>query len=266
MAEPTPAPGGPDEPDEGEDLQAEINVGGPSAMADATAAAIRTAGGEAPPPEVVAAAQARAAEMLKEMASENDAAGFKDLQNLTLSMGLPATRAIFRQMVKAAGLRGEPKAAALQAITDLSPVTEVGCMRVEFHDRTTGAPGVAYLVLDQCPRGHDLGAQIDKLKGRVAPEKWPEAVKHLSMLVHLGRSVYARLAQANEGLIRQIFGIPASESCTKYLTLKVDRENTTLFVDAGWANRVGIYVRLEAEVEAELAAPKKDPRSKKGAK
>src|SRR5207253_10814463 len=87
--------------------QTEINLGR-AAMSDAVGAAVRViAEGGGPPPDAdtLAAAQARARQMLGEL-SADDAGGLRDMQNLTLSIGLPATRAIFRQMVKASAPRG----------------------------------------------------------------------------------------------------------------------------------------------------------------
>lgn len=96
------------------DPQVEFNVGAAArgdAMDDAVDAALASAmapGLSPPSSEVIAAARARATDILREMPSE-DGEGLKDLQNLTLSMGLPATRATFQFMIKAANLRGEAK-------------------------------------------------------------------------------------------------------------------------------------------------------------
>jgi hypothetical protein len=153
-------------------------------------------------------------------------------------------------MIEASGIRGAEKKKALRAVAALSPVTEIGCMQVDFFNRASGSSDVAYLVLDRCPPGHDLGAQLDKLKRVVSEEKWPEVIRSLSMLVNIGRAVYAQTARDNIDLIRQIWGFAAEDLCTKYLDMQVDKSNTTLFLDAGWPGRVGIFVRTGAEVRA----------------
>lgn len=245
MSHTTPDPDTPAE-------QMEFNLGEPSAMNDAVDAAIRatTSPGETPPSaETISAARARAAQMLEEM-SQEDAEGLRDLQNLTLSMGLPATRALFRQMVVASGIRGADKEAAKREITEFSPVTEVGCMKVDFHDRTTNRGSVAYLLLDACPKAHDLGTQLDKLRSRCAEAKWPEVLRHLSMLIQIGRSVYAQVAKRHAALLGKLVGDRRAE----YSEVKVDRENTTLYLNSEWPNRVGIYVKLDEEVQAEIRA------------
>jgi hypothetical protein len=238
-----------DEDAAGADDAGEDVVGaGEDAMDVATRAAIRTAGGEAPSAEVVADARARASEMLTTMSSD-DEAGLKDLQNLTLSMGLPSTRSMFQFMIENSKLRGVAKKDAIQAVADFSPVSESGCMKVDFFNQARGAPDIAYLVLHKCPRDHDLEAQLNKLKPHVLAEKWAEVTRSLSMLIYIGRSVYGQIARANLGLIRDIHGAAADDPCTDYLDLKVDVENTTLYLDASWPSRIGIYIRLGAEVE-----------------
>ena len=234
----------------------ELGAGVPAMDAAVGAAVLMTAGSgqEAPSAETVTAARARAAEMLRGMASGDAAeSGLKDLQNLTMSMGLPAARATFQYMIKAAGLRGAAKTDAMRAVAGLSPVTEVGCMKVDFFNRTTGAPSIAYLVLDKCPRLHDLGAQLAKLKVHTSDDKWPEVIRSISVLLHIGRSVYAQTAREHLDLIRQIHGSAASDPCTEYLDLQVDRNNTTLYLKKDWPGRIGIFVRLDADVRAELA-------------
>jgi hypothetical protein len=235
--------------------QMEYNTGGGGAEG-AMDASTGLSDQDAPPAEVIAAARARAGEMLRGMTAE-DEAGMKDLHNLTLSIGLPATRATFQFMVAAAGLRGAAKKSAMRAIAGLSPVTEIGCMKVDYFNRATGAPDTAYLVLDRCPRDHDLGAQLDKLKVLVPDEKWPEVIQSLSMMLHIGRSVYSHTSREQIGLIRTIRGAEASDPCAEYLDLKVDRANTTLYLEADWPERVGIHVQLGAEVATKVAAKAK---------
>lgn len=205
--------------------------------------------GAAPPAGVVDDARERARQLLDEAGAE-DREGLRDMHNLTLSMGLPATRAMFRQMVRASGRRGAAKRAAAKEIADFSPVTELGCLKVDFYDLAGQRPDTAYLTLGECPKGHDLGAQLDKIKPRVAPEKWQEVLKHLSMLVFTGRNVYANTARQHLPLIRALFGLAPSDPCERYLDLQVDPANTTLYLDAGWPSRVGIFVSTEAEARA----------------
>ena len=240
-----------------DDAQIEFNLGGgavsamneAAAMDEAVAAAVRSStlpGQEAPSAETVMAARDKAQELLR-----NNMEGLKDLQNLTLSMGLPSTRAIFRDMIRGAGLRGIAKDDAMKAVVDFSPVTEVGCLKVDFHNRKTGKGDVAYLLLDQCPRTHNVGKQLDKLKPLVAEAKWPEVLQQLGSLIFMGRSVYGQVARKHLDLIRKIKGLPADDPCTAFLDLQVDMATSTLFVNPDSPNRVGIYIRLESEVKTE---------------
>jgi len=134
---------------------------------------------------------------------------------------------------------------AEREIAAFSPVTEVGCIQVDYFDRLTGRSAVARVLLDECPRDHDLGAEIPKLRPRVDDEKWVEVVKHISMLVHLGRSVYAQVAERSKPLIRRIYGRRADHACADEMKLGVDSRNTTLFVDPRWPVRIGIFIHAE---------------------
>ena len=217
-------------------------LGGLAAEAMQTAGAPVTA-------ESLGAVRAAAAAIV-DQASPHDIAGLKDYHKLTVAIGMRAVHVTFNAMVAAAraakgpGGMGGLEADAAREIAAMSPVTETGCMKVDFHNQVTGRPDVAYLVLDRCGRNHDLGAQLDPLRAAVAPDRWGEVVKHLSMLVFLGRTVYKRLAGEHVSLIRRLFGVE------KYPELIVDPANTTLYVDADWPDRVGIYVRYESDVGA----------------
>jgi hypothetical protein len=228
--------------------------GADGAMDNAINAAISSVsapGQEPPSNEIIAEARTRATDILQNL-SGGEREGLNDLQNLTLSMGLPAARATFQFMIAAANLRGAAKKDALCAVAEFSAVTEVGCIKVDFFNQTSGKHDIAYLVLDKCPRDHNLGVQLDNLKVHVSDDKWPEVIRSISMLIHIGRVVYGQVARNNLDLIRRIHGYTPDDPCTKYLDLLVDRENTTLFLEPSWPSRIGIFIRLNADVQAEL--------------
>ena len=132
----------------------------PAATAEATAPATA----EATAPEDEASLRARAEQFAQTLRRE-DVEGLKDIQNHMISMGLPATRALLRQFVEHSTAAGSPEQTrALKAVADLSPVTEVGCMRVDFHDRIANCGNTAYITLEECPRDHDLGAPLEFLR------------------------------------------------------------------------------------------------------
>jgi hypothetical protein len=180
--------------------------------------------------------------------SENDKKGLVDLQNLSLTMGLPAARATFSAMAGAAQLNGKKKTKIHNKIQNISPLTEVGCFKVDFRDKATGEARVLYMVLEECPPDHDLDAEFGKLKPHVTEEKWGEVCKHLSMLVYLARKTYEDVAKNNIELIREIFGLPSSDPCTEYLNYSVDLRNTTLFIKPDWPVRIGIFIRQDESV------------------
>jgi hypothetical protein len=209
----------------------------PAATAEATAPATA----EATAPEDEASLRARAEQFAQTLRRE-DVEGLKDIQNHMISMGLPATRALLRQFVEHSTAAGSPEQTrALKAVADLSPVTEVGCMRVDFHDRIANCGNTAYITLEECPRDHDLGAQLGKLQSRCAEAKWPEVLTHLSRLVFFGRSVYAQSARALQPELGAAF--------VRYPGVQVDAANTTLYLEEAWPRRAGIFVRLRDEIK-----------------
>lgn len=231
-------PDAPDAPDAPEPAA----PAGPAALPEPAAPA------EPAPAEVLARAQQVLAAM-----SDEEKAGIHDLENLVVSMGLPAVRAAFRDMVDAACAQGRlsaaDKAAARDEIRGFSAVTEVGCVQVDFHNCATGRPDRAYLLLAPCPRRHDFGRQIDKLKPLVAPGRWPELLRHLSVLFNTGRRVYAKVAREHLPLVRKLAGRAADDDCAALLDLQVDAANTTLYVEADWPRRAGLFVRLQSELD-----------------
>jgi hypothetical protein len=208
-------------------------------------------GGEqrGPTAEEIAAGRERAMRMLEGMKPEERkemAEGMKDLQNTMVASALPAVRTLFHHMLTASDLRGGAKARAAQKIAEFSPITEAVCLKIDFYDRLAGRARTAYMLLAQCPKEHNLGAQLEKVKTRIVPEKWPQILQHLSMLVFTARSLYAQIATHNQALLQEMVG----ERQKEYSTVKIDNANTTIYLNAGWPNRIGILVRLDDEVGA----------------
>lgn len=215
---------------------------GRAAMVAASEAAAAALGAEMSPGELEAAKE-RAARIVQ------DSGGMGDLRRLLYTMGLPAARALLKQLVAA---NGHPPGAAAELCRlseAISPVQETGCMQLDFFNRLTGAPDRAYLVLEECPRDHDLGAQLDRLRVHVADSRWPEIQKHLSAIVLLARSMYSQAAQENLPLLRRILKKGDADPCADWLTVRVDPANTTLYVADG-PRRVGIFVYFASEVPA----------------
>lgn len=197
-------------------------------------------------PGNTAEVEEKAKTMLDELgAGAEDAEGLRSLHNLTMAIGLPAARESFKAMVEANNLTGARRSAALREIAAISPITEVGCMQVDYFNMITATAGRAYLVLDVCPAKHDLGAELKKLRDVVDGEKWVEVVKHMSMMVYLGRTAYTQMAGEQRPLLRRIYGRADNDPCDDLMKLGIDSRNTTMFVDPRWPTRVGIFVRLQ---------------------
>lgn len=215
---------------------------GRKAMDDALLAATGALGVTASPEEL-ADARERAARIVQ------DSGGMKDLRHLLYTMGVPAARALLKQLVAANGHPRDEAAELCELSEAISPIREVGCMQLDFFNRLSGCPDKAYIVLEDCPRDHDLGAQLDRLRVHVADSRWPEIQKHLSAIVFYARSMYSQAAQENLPLLRRILKKGDSDPCTDWLSVRVDPANTTLFVADG-PRRVGIFVYFASEVSS----------------
>lgn len=184
------------------------------------------------------AVQERAREALKNM-SEEEKAGMRDFHLLTMSMGIPVVRIILKNLVMMK-VAPEAREEIIDRISKLFPqVNDHGCMKVDYFNTTDEAPATTYIMLDECPIDHNFDVQLDRLKCHVAPKKWPEIIQHISVLIQIGRSIYSQITRVESELLRQICG----EDYNDYLDLKIDRKNTTLYLNESWLVRIGIFIR-----------------------
>lgn len=212
------------------------------ALAAETAAA---AVPERPSATEIKTARAKAEQLV---ADQDSRAGMKDLQNLTQAIGLPAARVLLRQLLDAGDTKSTLRSNLLSLIQAISPITEPGCMKVDFFNMETKVADTVYLELDECDKTHDLDSQLNKLKPHVGPDKWPTILHHLSVLVGIGRSVFAAVAHTNEQLMRELHThLPEIHRKTDLRHLTVDRLNTTLYLIDTLPKRVGIFIRRKGD-------------------
>lgn len=217
----------------------------------------------------VEAARARAREIIDETrAAESKKApgggaagplaGMHEMHALSLSIGLPVPRILFGQMVEASTATAAQKKAWHRQLKGMSKVKETGCIQADFFDTGTQEKNTAYLVLEECGEDHDLGAQLGKIYSRIPPEKQGEIRRHLSVLIHLGRSAYGQMLKKMMPVLHKVGKkIPAQGGDKPFdpCVLGVDPANTTLFIMPPGTRRVGIFVRLADEIAAAAATP-----------
>jgi hypothetical protein len=205
----------------------------------------RRVGAGPPADEEFEEVRARARKVLEKMrAGAPPHPGMEDMRRLSMAIGLPAPRCLFGALIEAASAGPKRKEAWRRRLDESLPVRETGGIRVDFLDKARGKMATAYLVLDACRPDHDLTAELEKLYSRIPPGRQAEIRKHLSMLVCLGRSVHALLAQKLAGALDEI-GEKAPQVAVR--ELRVDPANTTLYIPGNARHRVGIHVRLVGE-------------------
>lgn len=173
--------------------------------------------------------------------------GARELQRLTLAVGLSAAQTLMGQLVLAAGVKGRALAKAEKVVAGVGDVADLACMRVVFRRAGEAAPTTAFFVLDACPPAHDLGRQLDRVRPHVSEEQWKQLTARLSEVVFVARAVYRDEAKKRENFIRGLFHVPPGRA-TPFLEPCVDPANTTLFLHPAWPERVGIFVRFEHEL------------------
>lgn len=181
--------------------------------------------------------------------------GMDEIHNFPLSIGLPAPRTLFGQMVEASTATATQKKAWHRQLEGMSEITEIGSIRVDFFDIGTQKKDTAYLVLGECEENHDLGAQLDKIFPRIPREKHDEIRRHLSILIHLGRWAYGQMMVKMMPVLDEIREkIPAQGDDKPFdpRILGVDPTNTTFYIMLPGTRRTGIFVRLADEIADEI--------------
>ena len=218
------------------------------ALTEAVGVATRVRGAEGAPPlsaAEVADARAKAQELLK------GADGMRDMRALTLSLGLPAARLCLKHLVEFGAAPDPVKRSLCASIDAVSEITEHGCQEVTFYNKAKGREDKAFLLLDECLAGHDLTAQLDRLAPHIAVARRPEINKHLTALVFLGRSAFAKVCEENRPLVADILSYLPAADRIDISKLYVDPRNTTLCIHPRTPKRVGIWVRFLDELPAE---------------
>ena len=186
-------------------------------------------------------------EEIKSKIPAEDMEGLQDLHNLTLSIGIPITKKNLHYLIDISQLEKAEKISAAAFVAALSPITEVGCMKIEHKSVTDTAVKTNYMLFDECAKDYELGKELDKIKNDIAADRWPEVLHHASMLVFYCRIVYSKLVRENLGQIQKWFRRDASDKCEDIIILKVDPTNTTLYCDllVDYPKRVGIRICAE---------------------
>lgn len=195
--------------------------------------------------ETARAAQARAQALVRQGAPSLE--GLRDMQLLAQAMGLPVPRILFAEMLEKSSASLGQKQKFRRELADMTPLTETGCVSVEFRGPGADLPQTAYLVLEKCPADHDLSAQLDPLYAKIPPSRQEEIRQNLSMLVYLGRSTFRQMLETKTRVLAEIARkLPPGFDPAD---LQVDPANTTLFLPPPCAARVGIFVRYEGDLD-----------------
>lgn len=149
-----------------------------------------------------------------------------------LAMGFPSARIMFHALAnKYCREYLGPR------IDEICHIQEVGCLNIDFFNKTENKKDNIFIFMKECNEKHDLDIQIDKLKPHIDEEKWKEVLKSLSAIILLTRSIYTSIYENNLDFIEELVG---KENVNKYNKLQVDNSNTTLYLP-DVDDRIGIF-------------------------
>lgn len=169
--------------------------------------------------------------------------GMLEQQALVAAAGYPAARALLRALAAHTRRRGSAELkTAYAAIDALFPGDSGGCIELPFSE--AGTPRIARLHLAPCRADHNLGAQLAPLQRHFDAPGWKAVLGALSHLVFLGRNVYQQVLEQRPDLVETV----GADSAGRYRVVRVDPQNTTLYLDPSWKERVGIFVAIDEAV------------------
>jgi hypothetical protein len=210
-------------------------------VADRVAARTAAEEGKELSPDELASVAEKAEKLVKRMENgdASELSGLEDFQKLGQAMGTAVPRVLTEHYIEHSGLgAAQQEVLKKQAAAVFSALPDGGA--IELKIREGGQNVTAYLLLDECPADHDLGAELDKLYSRIPASRHEEVKKHLSFLVFVGRQMYTKVIMDNESLYR-----PLSDRFKFDIRqLGIDPTNTTLFGGPEWPKRVGIFVKF----------------------
>ena len=187
---------------------------------------------------------AKAQEIINNTTKE-DIEGLKNLQNYSLSIGLPAVRGLFQIMIEESVLQDGDKQKMFHQVSNFSPITEVGCTEIQFYNTETKLISTAHILLDRCPHNYDFGVNLEKLKKCISLEGMEKINYNMSMMIQTARALYRKIAKDHINLICYINGLKNNDPCLEFLDTKVDFANTTLYLQKfPITDRIGIKIYI----------------------
>lgn len=169
--------------------------------------------------------------------------GAAHAQAVMMALGLPVPRILLADLVECCAAPAAAKREFREKVANLSEITETGSMCFEV--KTPAGPVKAFVALDECPDGHDLGAELDKIYRLVPEDKKPQVLEHVSAIVNAGRSVFGRVVVAHAKFVQDIVAtMPDGFEGAQRFRLQLDPSNTTFSLPPPCSKRVGVIVRV----------------------
>lgn len=177
--------------------------------------------------------------------SPEDLEKYQLYQKRVLSMGVPACRILMTALLNNAKTTDEDiKLRFFETIDKLTNIEQFGGISIEYFDNNINKNTYCYIIMNKCTKFHNLSEQLEKIQPYLDEVQWDQILKQISMVLYLCKNIYKLTIGT---CANQIFDLGFDINDVEELT--VDPENTTLYIDEEWEERVGIYIMREADLE-----------------
>jgi hypothetical protein len=179
--------------------------------------------------------------------SPEDIEKYMEYQKSLLSMGLPCCRMMMISLLTNSKSDNiELKKEFYNIIENETAVEKVGGMNITYIDKETKKETYFYIIMNKCNPNHDMAKQFDKIQSNFNESEWQEILKSVSTLIYICQNIYKMTISSFSDKIFELgYDINDVE------LLNVDGANLTLYIFEEWAERVGIYIMRECDLEEE---------------
>jgi hypothetical protein len=179
--------------------------------------------------------------------SPEDIQNFLNYQKTLLSMGYPSCKILMTDLLKNSKCADlEVKSNFVNYIETNIHVEKVAGMNIEYVDTETNKKTYCYIIMNKCDKDHHILPQLEKIQKFFNEEQWKDILKNISMLIYICRNIYKlTILNCHEHIFNLGYDINDIDE------LKVDHDKMTLYLYEEWAERVGIYIMRECDLEEE---------------
>lgn len=186
---------------------------------------------------------------VEELINSNTLKGASDFHNLSLSIGIEVPKVLFTEYIKQSNVSDKRKLHFSKQISKQFKITEMGAISINFIDKKTKEPGIAYMVLKKCDKNYDFNSQIEKLGSRALISDYNCLNPQIHKIMELGHYTYGVMVEKCKSTLNEIIKKIDSETTIVLDELKLNLKNNTFHLDFPNSVCVGIHIEFDSEME-----------------